>query len=474
MKHIQSQRDIFNAILRRDFAAFGAKCFNYLNPGTRYVADWHTKATHNVLDGVRKGYYNGLIIAQPPRGGKSIAGSVAFPAFLHGHRPSMRIIGASYSEALAIKHHNDYRTIVKSDWYKQLFPRTRIDTRKDTETWVELTRGGSRVATSVGGTLTGLGADLIIIDDPLKATDAYSQAKRDACNEWYTGTAVSRLNNKNEGAIIIIGQRLHTDDLIGHVISTGGAQAWEIQELSAIAQKDHYVSLSDNVRHFYKKGDVLSPERESLQVLENLRTMIGHEQFSAQYLQMPVPPGGVTFKRDWVRRYESTLNHESGDYVLQSWDAASRDGVNNDWSVCTTWLVRAGLYFLLDVFRRRCQYPDLKAAAIALGKQFSPRIVLVENASLGPALASELRLSGLNVKEISVKEGKEVRAKVQSAKFEGGRVYLPTRSSFLRDYEDELFAFPGGHHDDQVDSTVQALAYEHRVSRTTTTFYPLY
>ena len=315
---------------------------------------------------------------------------------------------------------------------------------------------------------------MIIIDDPLKANDAYSQAKRDSCNEWYTGTAVTRLNNKNEGAIVIVGQRLHTDDLIGHVMSTGGAYAWEIRELAAIAQEDGDAPTSETTRHYYRKGDVLSPARESLEVLENLRRMIGHEQFSAQYLQMPVPPGGVTFKRDWVRRYETTPRLESGDYILQSWDTASKDGLKNDWSVCTTWLVHGGLYFLLDVFRRRCQYPDLKAAAIALGKQFLPRIVLVENASLGPALASELRLSGLNVKEVSVKEGKEVRAKVQSAKFEGGRVHIPLRASFLRDYEDELFAFPGGHHDDQVDSTVQALAYEHRVSTTTTTFYPLY
>ena len=130
MTHIQNRHDIFSAILRQDFTSFGAKVFSYLNPGTPYLPDWHTRATHYALEGIRKAYYQGLILAQPPRSGKSIAASVAFPAFLHGHRSSMRIICASYSEALAIKHHNDYRTIVKSDWYRQLFPRTHRRTKR--------------------------------------------------------------------------------------------------------------------------------------------------------------------------------------------------------------------------------------------------------------------------------------------------------------------------------------------------------
>jgi len=471
-KGMQTDRDVLDIVCRRDFESFGALVFDHLNPGTIYLPNWHTKSLHYHLGDVGRGTYNRLIVAMPPRSGKSIAASVALPAFIHGHHPARRVICVSYAQELAVKLQNDYRKVLDSTWYRRMFPRTRIARRKDTESYVELTAGGTRVATSTGGTLTGLGADIIIIDDPLKASDAFSDAKRQSVNEWFGSSLLSRLDDKKAGAIIVVSQRLHMDDLIGNLLST--STGWERLVLPAIASWNQKIWTGDNQFHWYRKGEVLHPERETAEMLENLRRNMGSDLFAAQYLQRPVPPGGNMFKRKWVLRYDHMPRPEPGDEILQSWDTASKEGLANDWSVCTTWLKRGGLFYLLDVFRERVDYPKLRSAAIRLAEQHRPRFVMIEDASVGTALISDLRRSGLNVRAIPARESKQVRAAVEAAKFEGGRVYFPNRAPWLRDFEDELFAFPGGKYDDQVDSMVHALTEGRPPVKMTTSTVKMY
>ncbi len=172
------------------------------------------------------------------------------------------------------------------------------------------------------------------------------------------------------------------------------------------------------------------------------------------------------FKRSWVEgeRYDTLPDYDSSD-IIQSWDTASKTGPQNDWSVCTTWLVQNGNYYLLDVFRERVDYPALRKKAVELGLKYNPRIILVEDTNVGIALAKELKTRGLRTGAITVTQGKEARASVVAAEFEGGLVHLPRKAHWLSEYEAELFSFPGGRHDDQVDSTVQALAYDLRRGR---------
>lgn len=461
---------LLEAILRGNFEMFGRKVFNHLNPGTEFQPNWHIKSIYWHLDQIRIATFNRLIITMPPRSGKSIAASVALPAFIHGHDPSRHIICVSYAQELATKLHNDYRSAIRSEWYRRLFPK--VSPRKENESRIELTGGGTRIATSVGGVLTGLGADVIIIDDPLKASDAYSEPSRTALNDWYGGSLVSRLNQKTKGAIVIVSQRLHMDDLIGHVRSRD--RSWEFLQLPAIASEDRRISIGDDLYHLYQKGEVLHPEREPLKELERLRRDIGSDAFAAQYLQEPVPPGGNMFKRSWVKRYRHDPLQEPGDEILQSWDTASKDGPQNDWSVCTTWLRRGGIYYLLDVFRDRVDYPTLRTRALALGRKHSPRMILIEECGVGAALVTELRRKGMNVRPVKPNTSKEARASVQASKFEGGRVYFPDSAPWLEELEGELFAFPGGRHDDQVDSVTQALAYDVPRSRTTVSAVGIY
>ena len=386
-----SEERKFQALLRADFRAFVHKAFTTLCPGQDYVSTWHVEAIAWQLERVRRGEIRRLIINMPPRSLKSIMASVAFPAFVLGHQPSRRIICVSYSGDLSRKHSNDFRALIESHWYRAAFTATRIGAFKDSETEIEFSARGFRLATSVGGTLTGRGGDIIVIDDPLKPDDALSETKRSAANQWFANTLLSRLDDKRSGAIVIVMQRVHMDDLTGFV--TGQSEEWEILNLPAIAEADEVIPISDTEIHCRKAGEALSPVREPIAVLENLKIQLGSDAFSAQYQQTPAPPGGAMVKRHWVRRYGEELPpHAERLMTVQSWDTASKGGPHNDWSVCTTWiLTRRKRWYLLDVWRRRVDYPALKAAVRNLAKQWSARRVLVEDAVTGTALVQELR-----------------------------------------------------------------------------------
>src|SRR5215471_4361421 len=212
-RHRRSPRQsLLNALLRNDFCCFVQKVFATVCPGDAFMPNWHLEAMAYSLERVRRGETNRLIITMPPRNLKSICVSVALPAFILGHDPTRRIIAVSYSQDLATKHSNDCRTVLQSEWYREIFPKTRIDSSKNTEAEFMTTARGFRLATSVGGTLTGRGGNLIIIDDPTKPDDAFSEVKRSAANQWFTNTLLSRLDDKRTGAIAVVMQRVHIDD----------------------------------------------------------------------------------------------------------------------------------------------------------------------------------------------------------------------------------------------------------------------
>jgi predicted phage terminase large subunit-like protein len=447
---------VLPALLRRNFNAFVEKSFSTLAPGQDFVPAWHLQAIGWQLERVRRGEIRRLIINMPPRSLKSIMTSVAFPAFLLGHDPTRRIICVSYSGDLARKHANDFRALVETPWYRDLFPGARIG-KKDSETEIELTARGFRLATSVGGTLTGRGGQLIVVDDPLKPDDALSETKRSAANQWFANTLLSRLDDKRTGAIVIVMQRVHMDDLTGFLLSQ--SNEWEVLSLPAIAEFEETIPLGNGRSHRRQFGEALSPEREPLYVLKNLKLQIGSDAFSAQYQQAPAPPGGAMIKRHWVRRYGDELPSAAEQLMtIQSWDTASKGGPENDWSVCTTWiLTRRKRWYLLDVWRRRVDYPALKAAVKSLATQWSAQRVLVEDAVSGTALVQELSQEIWGIIAVKPMGDKASRMAVASAKIEAGQVFLPERADWLPDLEAELFAFPGARHDDQCDSISQAL-----------------
>ncbi len=407
---------------------------------------------------VRLGKIKRLIINAPPRGLKSLIASVAFPAFVLGHDPSRRIIDVSYGADLAAKLGNDFRAVVESDWRGRLFPQMQLSRYKNTELEVVTSRHGYRLGTSIDGTLTGRGGDIIIIDDPIKPADARSASRRDYVNDWFFNTLLSRLDDKVNGAIVVVMQRLHADDLSGTLLRSG--DDWTLLSLPAIAEFEEVIPIGPHLFHKRCVGDVLHPAWEPGSALERLRAQLGSDIFSAQYQQCPAPPEGAMIKREWISRYNRPLLLDSDYRILQSWDTGQKTGEQNDYSVCTTWAWRDKRWFLIDVLRGRFDYPTLKARAIDSAKAHKPEKILIEDAGIGGALADELKADGLPAVRIKPDRDKVTRMSIQSAKFESGSVYFPKDAPWLRDLEDELFGFPYVRHDDHVDSISQALAHE--------------
>ncbi len=422
-----SEARLLAALLRNDFGAFVHKVFAILSPGQTYISTWHVEAIAWQLERVRRGEIRRLIINMPPRSLKSIAASAAAPVFVLGHDPSRRIICVSYSGDLAKKHSNGFRAVLESPWYRSAFPSTRIGPFKNSETEIELTARGFRLATSAGGTLTGRGGEIIVIDDPLKPDDALPETKRPAANHWFTNTLLSRLDGKRTGAIMAVMQRVRIDDLTGFLLSQ--SDEWDVLSLPAVAYFDEIIPLSAERTFRRQSGEALSPEREPLHVLDALKLQIGGDAFSAQYQQAPAPPGGAMVKRNWIVRYKELPPVSDRLMTLQSWDTASKGGPKNDWPVCTTWIVtRKKHWYLIDVWRQRVDYPALKASVQTLAKKWNARRVLVEDAGAGTSLVQELKGRVLGIIAVRADGDKASRMAVASAKFESGQALLPERA----------------------------------------------
>ena len=450
-------RDFLNALLRSDFETFLERCLKTLNPGMPYLSNWHIKAIAHQLARVRRGEINRLIINMPPRHLKSLTVSVAFPAFLLGLEPWHRIFAISYGSELALKHARDFRAVVTDPWYRNAFPNMKI--ARETDDTITTTLKGFREATSIGGSITGKGGDYFIIDDPLKPLDALSEPARTRVNQWLHNTLMSRLDNKQTGVIIVIMQRVHMDDLCGFLMN--GSSEWEVLSLPAIAEVAERVQIGEN--EFYERvpGEALHPAHENLELLRQMERNLGSYVFGAQYQQGPIAEGGALFQRDWLSFYETSPEPKPGSKIFQSWDVAAKDGLRNDYSVCTAWLFQDKHYHLLDLLRGRFDFPRLRDAASALADRYKPYEILIEDASAGTSLAQELRAMGRwRVRGVPVNRDKETRAFVQAAKFEAGRVHFPKHARFMPDLIAELLRFPNCTHDDQVDSITQALAYE--------------
>lgn len=451
-----------DCILQNDLMSFTEMVFAELCPQSTLFVAPHLEAMAAKVAACLSGKGpKRLIINLPPRSLKSITVSVASVAWLLGKDSSKQIICASYGQDLADKHARDTRIIMASSFYRRAFPGTRLSQLKQTVDDFMTTKGGCRMSTSVGGVLTGRGADIIIIDDPMKPDQALSEVQRTSVNDWYDNTLLSRLNSKDNGIIIIVMQRLHQDDLVGHVLDRG--EDWEILSFPAIAEKDEEYLVPTALGSFvYKRkiGEVLDPSRESLQTLLTIRQVGGEYNFASQYQQNPAPVGGAMVETEWLQYYEPNGPLPDFTVVIQSWDTANKSGELNDFSVCTTWGMRNKHYYLLDVVRVRLNYPELKRKVLEQIKKHAPRIVLIEDKASGTQLIQDLKSDGLyQVKPYTPPPGtdKIMRLHAQTAWFANGHVHLPTSAPWLDDYIRELTTFPGGKFDDQVDSTAQAL-----------------
>lgn len=450
-----SEARVLEALYRQNLAPFIEKCFGEVTAGQRFLWNSHFDAIAYELSRVARGETKRLLITLPPRSLKSLSASIAFPAWMLGHDPTRRIVAVSYASDLAVAHANSFRKIIAAPWYQALFPHMRVDPLKDTETETRTTAGGYRLTTTIGGSLTGRGGSIFIIDDPMKAGDAQSETTRAKVKSWYDETLLSRLDHKKTGAIVLVMQRLHVDDLAGHVLGQGG---WIHLDLPAIAEEPMTVDLGGGRVYHRKVGELLHPEREDQAVLDELRAAMGSLAFSAQYQQRPVPPGGNMIKWKWFKTYDHLPDRRKpGVRVVQSWDTASKSHELADYSVGITAILTDGAFYIVDVVRARLDYPDLKRRIAEEAKKWDADSILIEDKGSGLSLNQDLRREHLYTIPITPDADKVVRMSTCTAQIEAGQVLLPRSAPWLSDFRAELLAFPDGRHDDQADALSQLI-----------------
>jgi predicted phage terminase large subunit-like protein len=447
----------YRALLRSDLGLFAREVFAHLHPGGEYSHNWHIDYVASKLMAALRGDIKRLIVCMPPRSMKSILGSVALPAWALGRNPSLNIIAVSYAQDLSEKLSSDCRSVMLGAWYQGLFPNTRLSPARSAVNEFTTSHHGMRMATSTAGVLTGRGADLIIIDDPLKVEDALSDVSRRRVNDWYGNTLVSRLNNKQTGVIILIMQRLHEDDLAGYLM---GKESWEVVSLPAIAEEQEHLTIESvlgNDQHVRSVGEALDSTREPLATLDAIHRSMGDYHFSSQYQQRPAPMGGGLVKAEWFRLEDPMQWPVKFSSIVQSWDTANTPHELSDYSVCTTWGIQDDHYYGLHVLRQRMDYPTLKRKVIEQAQRFCPETILIEDKSSGISLIQELGATVNGLRRYKPEGNKMFRMSSQTAKIQNGFVHLPKAASWLADYLHEMVTFPNGKFDDQIDSTSQAL-----------------
>jgi predicted phage terminase large subunit-like protein len=425
-------------ILKRKRAKAGIIPFTeYLMPS--YQAAPHHQLIAEKLQAVMAGKIDRLMINMPPRHGKSRLASQSFPAFYLGHYPDRTVIAASYNSDLANDFGRDVRNTVASREYGHLFQTTLREDSRAANRW-NTSEGGGYVAAGVGTAITGRGAHVFIIDDPLKdREEADSELQRDKVWNWYTSVAYTRL--APGGAMIVIQTRWHEDDLTGRLLAeqAKGGDSWEILELPAI--------MPD--------GSALWPERYPVEALERIKRVLPVRDWTALYQQRPAPDEGAYFKRDWFRWYDEAPK------ALRVYGASDYAVTDGDGDYTVHLVVGVDVednLFVLDLWRGQTNSDVWIDTWLDLVRKHKPLMWAEEQGqivkSIGPFLDKRMRETRTYCRreQVTSASDKPTRSRSIQARAAMGKVYLPSKAPWLADFMSELLVFPAGKHDDQVDS----------------------
>ena len=406
------------------------------------------------MEDVARGRVKRLIINIPPRYLKSIICSVAFPAWMLGRIPDKRLIVASYSRQLAAKHSIDCRNIMQTQWYKKNFPYTKIPKGSNEKYKFCTTRNGFRFATSTGSTLTGEGGDILIADDPQNPVHIYKKSNRTKAIKWFDGVFSSRLNDKKTGTIIVIMQRLHVDDLSAHLLKT---DMWSHVCLPAVNDCHQIFLLHGDIVYIRKSGTILHEKMENKATLDNVRKELGEHNYLAQYQQEPIDFSGNMIMNEWLKFFDiNELNAKFTDFVYYiSIDCASGVGTENDFTAIAVFTVFEENFYLCEMLQLKLAYPELKKEVEHVIRKYSPLAVLIEDKSNGASMIQDLGTEHNNIIAIKPTRSKEFRVNEILVSIEAGRLWIANNQKWTAALVDELLAFPGGKHDDQVDAISQ-------------------
>jgi len=411
----------------------------------------HHRIIAEALDRVIAGKCKRLMIAMPPRHGKSQMGSYLFPAYLMGRDPRSKLIVASHTAELAQRFGRMIRNLMEEDKYKELFPNMLLSVDSKAAGRWNTQQGGEAFFIGKGGAMTGRGGDVIILDDILDEQDAMSDTAMENTWEWYTSGPRQRL--QPNGAIVVINTRWKTDDLSGRLLKMHGqvkSDQWELLEFPAILPS----------------GGSLWPGFWPIDELEKVKMSIGLKKWNAQWQQQPTNEDGAVLKRNWWKRWKHDEPPECS-YVIQTYDTAYSKKETADYSVISTWGVfvpsadSGPNLILLSVKRGRWDFPELKRVARDEYRYWNPDNVLIEAKATGTPLQQELRKMGIPVTMYSPGGRRSGQDKISRANavapiLESGMIWYPEQQDWAEEMVEECAAFPNGSHDDQVDAAIMA------------------
>jgi predicted phage terminase large subunit-like protein len=434
-------------VAQNDFIKFAHEMW----PG--FIDGRHHKIMAKKFEEIAAGTCKRLIINMPPRHTKSEFASYLLPAWFLGKFPGKKIIQTSNTAELAVGFGRKVRNLVGSEQYSRIFPDVTLRSDSKAAGRWSTNANGEYFAIGVGGTVTGKGADLLIIDDPHSEQEAAIAATNpevyDKVFEWYSSGPRQRL--QPGGAIVVIMTRWSKRDLVGKILKSSierEGEEWEIIEFPAILPS----------------GNSLWPEFWPINELIALKTELPVSKWNAQYMQTPTSEEGAMVKRDWWKIWEKE-DPPRCEFIIQSWDTAFTKNERSDYSACTTW----GVFYLnentedpniilLDALKQRLEFPELKAKALEMYKEWEPDAFIVEAKAAGSPLIFELRRMGIPVSEFTPTRGNDKIARMNSVTdlFSSGKVWAPPRR-WAEEVIEEMAAFPNSEHDDLVDSSTQAL-----------------
>ena len=468
--HTPEGRDLFKfhkekSTYEHSLKDFIVDAWKVLEPANSFSHNWHIDMMVEYLEAVSAGEITRLIINIPPRHMKSIAVTVCWPCWEWTRTPWRRWIFTSYSGDLALKHSVDRRTLINSEWYQKYWA-SRFKLKKDQNQKSEFLndKTGSMVAASVGGRLTGLGGDRIIIDDPINPEKSHSRIEREKAIRYYDQTLHSRLDNPAQGAIVLVMQRLHEEDLTGHLVAK--ELGFEQVVVPSIAEEETKIVFPRSGREIHRKeGDLIWPSRFPDPVVRATQKALGTYGFSSQYQQKPVPKEGGIFKEQWWRYYSPDLlpvilNVAKEKVIFV--DSAFKEKEENDWSVAAAWarVAESGNFpsgfYLLDIWRDQVGFPELVDGVTNIFRKWKANKVVIEDKASGQSLIQYLNRK-VHIPAIpwaSKDSGdKVVRAHNSSPYIQAGHCWIPDGADFIPDFLSEHRWFPKGSNDDQVDTT---------------------
>lgn len=453
----EQKAKLYRHLLENDFGGFVRAAWPILEPVTQFSDNWHLDLIAEYLTLVRRREIRRLIINVPPRSMKSLTCSVFFPSWVWATEPHTRFICSSFADSLSIKHNLDRRTIISSPWYQSLWGnRVKLADDQNLKSEFQNEARGVMIATSTGGGITGKGGDIIIVDDPHNPLQALSDAERATALRHFDHTLSTRLDDPKRGAIVVVMQRLHEQDLTGHLLAK---QGWEHICLPAVAERHEVWKFPVTKRKPVERqpGDLLWEARFPQEVLDNLKKDLGSYMFAGQVQQRPSPAEGGILKRHWWRFYEAMP--ERFDQVIQSWDMSFKDSKDSDYVVGQVWGRIGANKYLLDQVRDRLSFTKTVGAMRSLTERWPQAYLkLVEDKANGSAVIDTLRGEIGGIVAVNPQGGKLPRAQAGAPDLEAGNCYLPKNAPWVDAYIEEAAQFPNGSNDDQVDAWSQAMA----------------